>query len=62
MKRPSFSPLFLEEPTGRDARRYATPAAFKQALEQRLKSSSESGTELARRRQLLVFDRFPRRS
>lgn len=39
-------------------RRYATPAAFKQALEQRLKSSSESGTDFARRRQLLVFDRF----
>lgn len=39
-------------------RRYATPAAFKQALEQRLKSSSASGIELARRRQLLVFDRF----
>ena len=39
-------------------RHYATPAAFKQALEQRLKSSSGSGTEFARRRQLLVFDRF----
>jgi hypothetical protein len=39
-------------------RHYATPAAFKQALEQRLKSSSESGTDFARRRQLLVFDRF----
>lgn len=37
---------------------YATPAAFEQALEQRLESSSENGTELARRRQLLVFDRF----
>jgi hypothetical protein len=39
-------------------RHYATPAAFKQALEQRLKSSSENGPEFARRRQLLVFDRF----
>jgi hypothetical protein len=39
-------------------RRYATPLAFKQALEQRLKSSSTSGVDFARRRQLLVFDRF----
>ncbi|MCB1057196.1 MAG: nucleotidyl transferase AbiEii/AbiGii toxin family protein [Acidobacteria bacterium] len=39
-------------------RRYATPAAFKHALEQRLKSSSETGTAFARRRQLLVFERF----
>lgn len=40
------------------ARRYATPLAFKQALEQRLKSSSTTGTDFGRRRQLLVFDRF----
>ena len=39
-------------------RRYATPLAFKQALEQRLKSSSTTGADFARRRQLLVFDRF----
>src|SRR5438067_12771248 len=39
-------------------RTYATPAAFKAALEQRLRDSSRSGVELARRRQLLVFDRF----
>jgi len=40
-------------------RRYSTPAAFKQALEHRLRERAEgSGTELARRRQLLVFDRF----
>lgn len=39
-------------------RRYATPLAFKQALEQRLKSSSNTGFDFARRRQLLVFDRF----
>lgn len=39
-------------------RRYATPLAFKQALEQRIKSSSTTGTDFARRRQLLVFDRF----
>lgn len=38
--------------------RYATAAAFKQALEQRLKSSSPTGVDFARRRQLLVFDRF----
>jgi hypothetical protein len=40
------------------ARRYATPLAFKQALEQRLKSSSATGTDFGRRRQLLVFDRL----
>jgi hypothetical protein len=40
------------------ARRYATPLAFKQALEQRLKSSSAPGTDFGRRRQLLVFDRL----
>src|SRR6186997_55702 len=39
-------------------RRYATPLAFKQALEQRIKSSSATGADFARRRQLLVFDRF----
>ncbi|MEA2561133.1 MAG: hypothetical protein QOH06_2637 [Acidobacteriota bacterium] len=39
-------------------RRYGTPLAFKQALEQRLKSSSTTGFDFARRRQLLVFDRF----
>jgi hypothetical protein len=38
--------------------RYATPEAFKQALEQRLRSSSRSGADMAHRRQLLVFDRF----
>lgn len=39
-------------------RTYASPAAFKQALEQRLRAASGSGPDLARRRQLLVFDRF----
>jgi len=39
-------------------RRYATSLAFKQALEQRIKSSSTTGVDFARRRQLLVFDRF----
>ncbi len=37
---------------------YSSPAAFKQALEQRLRSSATSGAEFARSRQLLVFDRF----
>ena len=40
------------------ARQYATPLAFKQALEQRLKTSSATGVDFGRRRQLLVFDRF----
>lgn len=39
-------------------RTYASPETFKQALEQRLKSSSKSGVDFTRRRQLLVFDRF----
>jgi len=39
-------------------RTYVSPEPFKQALEQRLKSSSKSGVDFARRRQLLVFDRF----
>lgn len=38
--------------------RYATPLAFKQALEQRLRSAAATGAGIARRRQLLVFDRF----
>jgi len=37
---------------------YDSPAAFKKALEQRLKRSSSGGADLNRRRQLLVFDRF----
>lgn len=40
------------------ARTYNTPAAFKQALEQRLRASAQSGGDFARRRQLLVFERF----
>lgn len=40
------------------ARQYATPLAFKQALERRLRSASATGADFARRRQLLVFDRF----
>lgn len=39
-------------------RTYASPEAFKQALEQRLRSSAKAGAEFARKRQLLVFDRF----
>lgn len=38
--------------------RYSTPGAFKQALEQRLRNESASGINIARRRQLLVFERF----
>lgn len=39
-------------------RTYSSPAAFKQSLEQRLRTSAKSGAEFARKRQLLVFDRF----
>ena len=39
-------------------RSYASPQAFKQALEQRLRTDSSNGADFSRRRQLLVFDRF----
>lgn len=39
-------------------RRYDSPKAFKQALEQRLKSSAIDGEHLARKRQIIVFERF----
>ena len=39
-------------------RTYSSPEAFKQALEQRLRASAKTGGEFARKRQLLVFDRF----
>ncbi|MBI4817500.1 MAG: nucleotidyl transferase AbiEii/AbiGii toxin family protein [Deltaproteobacteria bacterium] len=39
-------------------RTYATPGAFKHALEQRLRTATKTGVELARKRQLLVFDRL----
>ncbi len=39
-------------------RTYDTPAAFKRALEDRLKAASRTGVDFARRRQLLVFDRL----
>ncbi|MGQ0507138.1 MAG: nucleotidyl transferase AbiEii/AbiGii toxin family protein [Myxococcaceae bacterium] len=39
-------------------RTYPSPAAFKQALEQRLRTSAKTGAAFARKRQLLVFDRF----
>jgi hypothetical protein len=38
--------------------RYASAAAFKQAVENRLRSASSSGVNFARRRQRLVFDRL----
>jgi len=40
------------------ARTYSSPEAFKQALEQRLRTSAKTGAEFARKRQILVFDRF----
>ena len=40
------------------ARSYSSPEAFKQALEQRLRADTKTGAGLARKRQLLVFDRF----
>lgn len=39
-------------------RAYPSPEPFKQALEQRLRTSAKSGADFARKRQLLVFDRF----
>ena len=39
-------------------RNYASPEAFKQALEQRLRTTAKTGAAFARKRQLLVFDRF----
>ena len=39
-------------------RTYTSPLAFKEALERRLRSASKNGVDFARRRQLLVFDRF----
>lgn len=40
-------------------RKYATPLAFKSAVEHRLRNDAEAtGIDLQRRRQLLVFDRF----
>jgi len=40
------------------ARAYASPEAFKQALEQRLRAAAQTGPRLRRSRQLLVFERF----
>lgn len=39
-------------------RTYVSAEAFKQALEHRLRSSTKTGADFARKRQLLVFDRF----
>jgi hypothetical protein len=38
--------------------KYESPAAFKQALEHRLKAATPAGVPVARTRQLAVFDRF----
>jgi hypothetical protein len=40
------------------ARTYSRPTDFKQALEQRLRNLTTTGAGFARKRQLLVFDRF----
>ena len=40
------------------ARIYPSPEAFKQALEQRLRTSTSSGAAFVRQRQVLVFERF----
>ena len=37
---------------------YTSPVGFKTALEQRLRTAAKGGTAFARKRQLLVFDRF----
>jgi hypothetical protein len=39
-------------------RKFSSAEAFKESLEQRLRASAKSGADFARRRQLLVFDRF----
>ena len=39
-------------------RTYASPEAFKRAVEDRLRAAAKSGDQIARKRQLLVFDRF----
>lgn len=39
-------------------RNYASPTAFKQAVEQRLRTGAQTGPRLRRSRQLLVFERF----
>jgi hypothetical protein len=39
-------------------RTYESAGTFKQALEQRLRTTSRNGVDFSRRRQLLVFDRF----
>src|SRR5690606_10340952 len=51
-------PRAVRRPRRMTPRTYASPEAFKQALEQRLRSSSKTGAEFARTRQLLVFNRF----
>ena len=39
-------------------RRYSSPEAFKQALEQRLRAATKTGALFARKRQLLVFQQM----
>lgn len=40
------------------SRRFTSPEAFKRSLEQRLRDSTPTGVAFARRRQVLVFERF----
>lgn len=40
------------------SRRFTSPEAFKRSLEQRLRDSAPTGVAFARRRQVLVFERF----
>ena len=44
------------------SQKYESPAAFKQALEHRLKEATPAGVPVARTRLLAVFDRFLARS
>src|SRR5690606_15471998 len=57
-RRGRHRPQAVRRPRRMTPRSYASPEAFKQTLEQRLRSSAKTGAEFARKRQLLVFDRF----
>ncbi len=47
-----------DSPRDRADLRHSTPAAFKEALEHRIRERTPRGLIVARTRQLLVFDRF----
>jgi hypothetical protein len=59
--RQEASLLPIDSPDTLETRFYASPEAFKQALEQRLRSSA-AGVEFTRKRRLLIFDRSSRAS